>query len=291
MTTISAGGALVVGVDGTPGAAQAVSWAAGLAAERGAPLLLVHGLGISELYRGQLVPPPERLVRELRDRGHRILRQARDLATTSTTADLRVHLADDSAEAALTALSAGARMVVLGATGNTRLTSVFGRSVTLTLAAHAHCPVVSVRGDTSPGDLPVVVGVDGSPLSENAVETAFAEAAARGTSLVAVHAWGTGQTTRVFGEVADYYDWAPTLETETAVLAERLAGRRGRHPDLTVEHVVVHDDPRTALLGWSHKAQLLVVGSRGRGGFTGLLLGSTSQALLHHAACPVLVAH
>ncbi|MFE0020864.1 universal stress protein [Amycolatopsis sp. NPDC059021] len=279
--------AIIVGVDGTPGSTQAVSWAAEAAVDRGAPLLLVHGLGMSELYRGQVVPPPEHLVIELRNRGHQMLRQARDVAKA---AEPRLQLSDDSAESALIGLSGDARMIVLGATGNTRVTAAFGRSVTLALATHATCPVLSVRGDELPDSLPVVVGVDGSALSENAVDTAFAEAAARGTYLVALHAWGTDQTTRVFGEVAAYYDWAPSADSEAEVLAERLAGRREHYPDLDVQHVVVRDDPRTALLDWSHKAQLIVTGSRGRGGFTGLLLGSTSQALLHHAACPVLIA-
>ncbi|GAA4544908.1 universal stress protein [Amycolatopsis samaneae] len=285
--------AIVAGVDGTPGSTDAVCWAATTAANRGVPLVLAHGLGTAELYRGQVVPPPEHLVLELRNRGHQLLRQARNAAKATADAEVHLRLSEDTAAAALLELSGEARMIVLGASEHTRVGAVFGDSVTLALAAHAHCPVVSVRGGApaaSTATLPVVVGVDGTPLSEHAVATAFAEASARDTYLVAVHAWGTDQTTRVFGEVAAYYAWSPSVESETAVLAERLAGWHERYPDLDVQRVVVRDEPRTALLQWSHKAQLLVVGSRGRGGFAGLLLGSTSQALLRHASCPVLIA-
>jgi nucleotide-binding universal stress UspA family protein len=95
------------------------------------------------------------------------------------------------------------------------------------------------------------------------------------------------------GEAGDMlplvYDETQLREEETAVLGEALAGWREKYPDVTVTPVVARDRAARALVGASHQASLVVVGSRGRGGFTGLLLGSVSQALLHHAGCPVAV--
>jgi nucleotide-binding universal stress UspA family protein len=85
-------------------------------------------------------------------------------------------------------------------------------------------------------------------------------------------------------------DWRPIEEQAAEVLAERLAGWQEKYPQVTVRRVIKRDRPSAALRVAARTAQLLVVGSRGRGGFAGLLLGSVSQALIHHAQCPVLVA-
>jgi nucleotide-binding universal stress UspA family protein len=107
----------------------------------------------------------------------------------------------------------------------------------------------------------------------------------RGTSLVAVHAWQDTADPRV----AALVDWEGVAIEEAAVLAERLAGWQDKNPDLAIERRVVRDSPVHELTALSGTAQLVVVGSRGRGGLAGLLLGSVSQALLRHAACPVAV--
>ncbi|WP_007027177.1 universal stress protein, partial [Saccharomonospora iraqiensis] len=142
-------------------------------------------------------------------------------------------------------------------------------------ASHAVAPVVVVRsraeGEEPPGDGPIVVGVDGSPLSGRAVGYAFEEAAVRRAPLVAVHAR------------------ADVPEGPRDPLAVGLAGWREKYPDVAVHPVTVREKPRPALLDHSATARLLVVGSRGLGGFRGLLLGSTSQALMHHARCPVMI--
>ncbi|HEX8869222.1 MAG TPA: universal stress protein, partial [Lentzea sp.] len=75
--------------------------------------------------------------------------------------------------------------------------------------------------------------------------------------------------------------------TERQLLAEQVAGHSARHPDLPVEQFLTRDHPARTLVKHSANAQLVVVGTRGRGGFRGLLLGSTSQALIHHAHCPI----
>ena len=94
---------------------------------------------------------------------------------------------------------------------------------------------------------------------------------------------------RPAGEWHRYLDWDAVHEGERRLLAERLAGWQQEFPDVKVTRVVTRDRPVRSLLEAAHTAQLLVVGSRGRGGFSGMLLGSTSHALLHHSPCPVAV--
>lgn len=160
-------------------------------------------------------------------------------------------------------------------------------SVAVGLAGHAACPVVVVRGPEAPAGVdpasPVVVGVDGSPTGEAAVSFAFEWADQRGAPLVALHTWWVDPM------ISPMLDWHATTEAETEVLAERLAGWAEKYPDVVVERVVEQRRAADALRELSERAQLVVVGSRGRGGFQGLVLGSVGHALLHHAECPVAV--
>ena len=147
-----------------------------------------------------------------------------------------------------------------------------------------------VRGDPPTHGAPVVVGVDGSPASETAIALAFDAAASRGCDLVAVHAWT--DTVIPYGPGIGYaqaLNWPALTEQAGTVLADSLAGWHEKYPAVTVRRVAARDRPASALLDAARDAQLLVVGSRGRGGFTGLTLGSVSQALIHHAPCPVLI--
>ncbi|MER7167118.1 universal stress protein, partial [Micromonospora sp. NPDC000207] len=156
------------------------------------------------------------------------------------------------------------------------------------VTSHAPCPVLVARGDDRPTG-PVVVGVDASPLSHDAVEFAAREALTRDTDLVALHAYRHPTTTGPGDMQPLVYDRADLHEEEDRVTAEVLAGAAERWPGLTVTRRTVRARPRAALLDAARSAQLVVVGGHGHSALGGLLLGSTGHALLHHADCPVAV--
>ena len=186
-------------------------------------------------------------------------------------------------------LSKEAQMVVVGCRGQHRLRRVLLGSVSTGLVHHAHCPVAVIHDTASTGPklskLPVVVGVDGSPASELATAIAFDEASWRGVDLVAVHAWSDADVSK-----APSMEWTAQQRIPSETLAERLAGWRERYPDVTVHPRIVWDNPARHLLDQSESAQLVVVGSHGRGGFAGMLLGSVSTAVVHAARVPVIAA-
>jgi nucleotide-binding universal stress UspA family protein len=186
----------------------------------------------------------------------------------------------------LVAESRQAQLVVVGDRGLGGFTGLLLGSVAVGLAAHAASPVAVVRGAAPSPDGQVVVGVDGSPTSEAALAAAYEAAAARRVRLVAVHTWWDFL---IDTTLAPLLDWEAIEGDEHVLLAERLAGWAEKYPDVEVRRVVARDKPAHSLLQQATGAQLVVVGSRGRGGFAGLLLGSVSHSLLHHAPCPVLV--
>lgn len=180
-----------------------------------------------------------------------------------------------------------AELVVLGNRGLGGFTGLLVGSVAVQVSAHATGPVLVARG-TLRQDGPVVVGVDPA-ASDEAVEFAFAEAAARGAELVVLHAWSGRLAPEDESELPLVYDASDVQNEQTRQLAESIAGVRSRYPDLDVRLRVRPGRAARALVEASASAQLVVVGARGRGGFSGLLLGSVSQALLHHAECPVAI--
>jgi nucleotide-binding universal stress UspA family protein len=197
-------------------------------------------------------------------------------------------LSEQSPAKMLIGLSESAHMVVLGSRRSGAVSHL--GSTILAVAAHGRGTIVAIRenGEEITSG-PVVVGVDGSPVSDTAVAAAFAEAAERETDLVAVHTW-SDLTFTEFASTGLIEIPAEDLQTaEQAVLAERLAGWQQHYPEVTVQREVYPSTPAQHLREWSERAQLVVVGSRGRGGFRGLLLGSTSQSLIQHSACPVMI--
>lgn len=286
---------IVVGVDGSGASMAAVTWAAKLASARGLELEIVHGLQIAALcYGGVGLAGIDVLFDAVRQDGERVLAEARRLVTTvDKDLVLGSDMPTETPAPLLIERSRRARMVVVGATGSGGFAGMVLGTTAATLVSHAHSPVAVIRGREGsthiPGTGPVVVGIDGSPTSEQAIAAAFEEASLRGVPLVAVHAWSDVTYEDFSGIVRIMPQWESVVEGEERLLAQRLAGWQEKYPDVEIRRELRRDRPRQALLDASENAQLVVVGSRGRGGFTGLLLGSTSQALVHHAGCPVLV--
>jgi nucleotide-binding universal stress UspA family protein len=287
---------ITVGVDGSAGSTAAVAWAAKIASLRHLELRIVHGLQVAGLYYGGGMTGigAATLFEAVQADGERAIADARTLAA-SIDKDLVIttELPNDPPVPMLIEESRHARMLVVGRTGTGGFAEMLVGGTAATVASHAHGPVAVIRGrrgtTTIPDSGPVVVGVHGSPNSEQAIADAFEEASLRGVPLVAVHAWNdiTYEDTRGTARILTQPE---TLEEgEERLLTERLAGWPEKYPDVEVRRLLVRDRPRHALLEASETAQLVVVGSRGRGGFTGMLLGSTSQALVQHAQCPVLV--
>ena len=182
---------------------------------------------------------------------------------------------------------------MLGSRGLGGFTGLLVGSVAVAVTTHAHCPTIVVRApspDAVPDrDTPVVVGLDGSPSSDAALAFAFEAAALRGVAVHAVRTWWdlTAETAWQRGLTAT--NLASIEAAEQRLLAEQLATCVTAHPDVPVHQMLTRDRPAHTLVQQSTNAQLVVVGTRGRGGFRGLLLGSTSQALIHHGHCPVAV--
>ncbi|GAA1037473.1 universal stress protein [Virgisporangium ochraceum] len=263
---------VIVGVDGSPSAAHAAELAGELAVRHRLALEVVHVFSWPAMY-----PPflPPSVVKGLDPRP-----LAAEIVGTVATAvgqrhpylSIGTRAVDGNAAGVLVDASRHAAFLVVGHRGLGGLTEIVVGSVGVYVAAHAHCPVLVVRGDAGPSGAPVVVGVDGSTPARTAAAHVFAEADSRHADLYVVHA-------RVGGSTGDPVD----LD---------LADLVGRYPDVKVHREVRTDDPPAVVisrLASDVGAGLVVVGSRGLGGFRSLLVGGTSRMLVDHAPCPVMV--
>lgn len=282
---------IVVGVDGSPASDEAVRWATLEAVRHHAPLHLVHALAAPiDFGPGIGVMPLD--YESYRKDGEALMAASARVATETATAipnrtqdlALSTFVVDPPPIPVLTGRSEHARMVVVGTRGMGAIRAGLLGSVCSALARHALCPVAIIpafdpnHADRSEG--PVVVGVDGSPCSTEAIHLAFDEASCRNAELVAVHSWN---------EDGRLLAMAQVQEEGTELLAENLAGYAEEYPDVHVHRVVTEDRPAKTLLHAGDTAQLLILGSHGRGGFARMTLGSVSQAVLHGTDCPLVI--
>jgi nucleotide-binding universal stress UspA family protein len=278
---------IVVGMDGSPGAAAALRWAVRAGELRSRPVTAVMAWGLLDQHH----PGGDRHFDA--DYGDKQAREtlATDVDTVlgpRAAGRIRLRTVCDLPARALLEAADGAEMLVVGARGLGGFRSLLLGSVTDQCLHHATCPVAVVRADTEAADPagPVVVGIDGSADSAAALRWAIAEARHRDVPLLVVHAW---QPALVGG---DTFLPVPAESDAMAEVAEHLAERLLGAEDttgVTVRTRQVCQGAAAALLDAAADASVLVVGTRGQGGFAGLLLGSVSQHLARHAPCPTVV--
>ncbi|WP_203931440.1 universal stress protein [Virgisporangium ochraceum] len=265
---------VVVGVDGSAPSRRALRWAAAEAARRGSRLRVLHAYRPPWLV-GEIAARAD-LDSVARARAQSVVDDALDEARAAAPGTPVSGTAVCCHPVPLLMENAGA-LTVVGSRGHGGFGSVLLGSTGLQLATHASGPVAVVRGRTDRDTAPVVVGTDGSAGADLAVGTAFEAAAARGCFLTAVHAFTGAADARSRADAdAELHGW--------------LEPWRDKYPEVSVETVATPGDAASVLTALSSTAHLVVVGTRGRGGFTGLLLGSVGQKLVHYAHCPVLVA-
>lgn len=282
---------IVAAVDGSPESMAAVDWAARSAAMRRSRLKLVHVMIPPVVMGFPEAAIPADYFEWQEEEGRKLLGEARN-AVEKALGDVPIEVSSEmisgSAVATLVDVSKTAQLLVVGCRGRGALARGLLGSVSSGLVHHAHCPVAVIHDEdsaTRSSTAPVVVGIDGSPAAELATSIAFEEASFRGVELVAVHAWHDEKLVEV-----PTVDWSAVRDAGEEILSERLAGWTERYPDVPVRRVLQADKVACLLLEQSESAQLLVVGSRGRGGFVGMLLGSVATAVVNTARLPVIVA-
>jgi nucleotide-binding universal stress UspA family protein len=283
-------GRVVVGVDGSPASLRALHWAAAEAARRGTGLDVVHA------WKWPQSLLPTEVFREpsaVEARGRELLHRAvESLAPREHVPfDVRSILVEEQAAAALVQAASTAELLVVGSRGRGGFSGLLLGSVGQHCTHHAPCPVAVIPPAWTGGDHgPVVVGVDGSDESYGALHWAIAEAGLRQADLHVVNAYDYIEVVTPIGLVPGV-DRSTMEHASRTLLEQRVASALGaaNHPPQDVALIPSPANATQALLHAAVAAELLVVGSRGRGGFSGLLLGSVSQQCAHHAPCPVVI--
>lgn len=287
-------GAVVAALDGSHRDDAVTAWAVAEATALSAPLHLVHAvdLGTPLSAYGELLTSPEIVERVEQestkvvvDAAARVRSESPDLAVTTA-------LPTGSPTGALLAAAEGARVLVVGSARKNRAERIVLGTTSLSVVAHAPCPVVLVPEDVgTKGDGRVVVGIDGSQHSRLAFDYALEASLVRARTVTTVTSWNVEVENGVVVTEPGSPEWV-RVDSRYREMAERtIAEGRAAHPEVDVTVEVRHGRAADVLVEVAAGADLLVVGSRGRGGFRGLLLGSVSQRVLALATCPVAVLH
>ncbi|MCW2620036.1 MAG: hypothetical protein JWR28_3185 [Modestobacter sp.] len=291
MTYPHNGRPVVAGIDGSEGSLRSARLAAEEARLRHARLELVTVLPWPSL--GVVAPPPEDgMPAMLLASAESVLESvSAELAPVLGADQVSWRVVQDTTVDGLRAITTTAQLLVLGSRGAGGVAGLMVGSTASAVAATAGCPVIVLPDETSvrvSRRRSVVVGVEGRSGDDEVLAFAFDEAAARGTDLIAVHAW---QDIRLeataYQSISPLVDWSSVRADEERVLAEALAGWRDKQPDVEVREVTLRDKPARGLLAAALTAELLVIGHRRRNRLA--TLGSTTHAILHRASCPLAV--
>ncbi|MFF0775221.1 universal stress protein [Nonomuraea wenchangensis] len=276
---------IVVGVDGSVAARAAVEWAAADALRVREPLRIVHAVDRTPYQIGRFPTPvlPDALLRE----GRRILDEAVALVRERQPhAEVETREVEGAPAVVLREEAEGASEIVVGGRGLGGFAGALLGSVSIHVAGHVRCPVVVVRAARQPACGEIVVGVDDSPECRPALAYAFRQAELRGAKLRAVHAWQL--PVHAFApEIA--YDVDEIREAQHQLVAAALESFRAEHPAVEIIEETHSGHPVDVLTAAGAQADLVVVGSHGRGAMGSALLGSVSRGVLHHARCAVAV--
>jgi len=288
---------IAVGYDGSESAGTALDWAAAQAERHNLPLSVVTVVDYVGMLPGVYGPSSPTLfqeeAKEIAERGEQRARKS------AASIDIITEPAVGQVAENLIRLSASADRLVVGNRGHGEVSGTLLGSVGFAVSAHAHCPVVVVRGDTTaPGpQRPVMVGVDDSPGARAALRYAADRAAEAGAPLIVATTYRL-LSPQVWAEYGPYYSeataQAPTYDAMARENAAKVASAAAQqateqHPNLTVRESVSTGSPAHELVRNAGNCALLVVGTRGHGGFAGLLLGSVSHDVIHSAPCPVAI--
>jgi nucleotide-binding universal stress UspA family protein len=283
---------VVVGVDGSVASLKAVDWAARECERRHLPMHLVHAWDTD--FSNEMLASVRPLVeQQARD----VLRVAADRARQAAP-DVPVRRRQERTRPATALVEASqvADTVVVGTRGLGTIRGALVGATSVQLAAHAACPVVVVPADARTrsrrDDEPVVgvvVGVDGSPSSEDAIEYAFTHAAETGQPVTVVSTWDVGLVRGTLALNASMEVWEGFQDGQREVVRAAVAPWVAKYPEVVVHTQITQDRAADALVRASTYASVVVVGRRGRGGFTTLRLGSVTRTVLHSAHCPVVV--
>ena len=282
---------ILVGYDGSPDAAAALEWALAQAGRDGRPVRLAYifeWLTVAGWVGPGMTPgmwPDEQARQQVEEL---VRKAAADAAAAHPDLTVSGEVLDGPPALVLEECSTEAGLVVLGSRGHGGFTGLLAGSTAVSVTAHAHCPVVVVRRDTASTARAghVAVGVDGSEQSLLALGFAIEQAALRQVPLHVLRAWQPG---RDEGNLTGEQAREAALAAQRAELDEPLRRWQATFPDVEVSVETAAAAPAGLLIDASRNAQLIVVGTRGRGGLRGMLLGSVSQQLIQHAHCPVAV--
>lgn len=273
---------IVVGYDGSADAEAALAWAAATAHIQKLPVDVVIVATQMDPLIGRDRAQDDQAAAQRRDAA---LQRLEDLDVAEST----VELCRGPVIPELIRASDGASMLVVGSAGHGLAAGTLTGSVSQHVARHARCPVVVVRPQRSPHTRRIIVGVDGSAESGRAFQFACERALSTGESIAAIHGYTSLSTRMMNIDPAGTGSVARTIEAADRFVAEICAKFATDYPGVEIEPEAIAVRAGQVLVDASAAASLVVVGSRGRDAFAELLLGSVSQRVLHHGACPVAI--